>query len=84
MPTQPESDSHYLTKHPQWFFVGGSLIAAAVAFIAEGPGDYIGLGLLAVCVAAICLWSLTGSPSLYGAIGIVAVSILILEEQNRT
>ena len=78
MPTQLESDSHYLTKHPQWFFVGGSLIAAAVALIAEGPGDYIGLGVLAVCVAAVCLWSLTGHPSLYWTIVIVAVALLIL------
>lgn len=48
MPTPFDINTHHLLRRPQWFFVGGSTIAAAVALIAEGPGDYIGQ-LLTVC-----------------------------------
>lgn len=78
MPTQPNSETHYLLNQPQWFFVGGSLISAAVALIAEGPGDYIGLALLTICVAVVCSWSLSGKPSLYWTIAIIVTALLIL------
>lgn len=78
MPTKPDSETHYLLNQPQWFFVGGSLISAAVALIAEGPGDYIGLALLTICVAVVCSWSLSGKPSLYWTIAIVVTALLIL------
>lgn len=78
MPTRTHSDTHYLLKQPQWFFVGGAIIAGVVAIIAEGPGDYIGLALLLICVAVICMWSVAAWPSLYGAMIIVAVALLTL------
>ena len=73
-----DSDTVYWLQQPQWLFVGGSLLAAAVALIAEGPGSYIGLLLVTVCVAAISLWSLCGKPSLYWVVVIVAAALLLL------
>lgn len=78
MSTLPSTEHHYWLQHSRWLFVGGSLIAGIVALIAEGPGDFIGLALLCVCVIVICTWSLSGKPTLYWTVTIIIIALLIM------
>ncbi len=61
---------------PRWLFICGSVVAAGVALLAEGPGDYVGLVLLCICVGVISLWSLLGKPSLRWTVAIVCLLLL--------
>jgi len=78
--TSDRANTHSVSwlQQPRWLFVFGSVIAAIVALMAEGPGDYIGLALLCICVATICLWSLTEWVSLYWAVAIITIATLLL------
>ena len=78
MSPPPDTDTHYLLKQPHWFFVGGSIVAAVVALVAEGPGDFIGFGLLTICVISISSWSLIKKPSLHLTVAIVIGALVIL------
>ncbi len=73
-----KTEPQYWLLHSRWFFVGGSIIAAIVALLAEGPGDYIGLALLCACVASISAWSLLSKPSLYWTVFIIFIALFVL------
>ncbi len=78
MSTKPKIGPHHWLDQSHWWFVGSSLIAAIVALIAEGPGDYIGFLLLCICVSVICSWSLTNKPTLYWTVICVIAALLVL------
>lgn len=78
MSTLAKTEPQYWLHNSRWLFVGGSVIAAIVALMAEGPGDFIGLILLCICVGAICAWSLSGKPTLYWTVLVIFVALLIL------
>lgn len=78
MAMQTKTESHHWFTHSHRWFVGGSFIAAVVALMAEGPGDFIGLALVCVCVLTICAWSLFNKPNLYWAVSIIFIALLIL------
>lgn len=78
MRTLSKTQSYPWLHHSHWWFVGGSLIAAIVALIAEGPGDFIGFALLCVCVIVICTWSIKGKPNLYWTVFTIVAALMIL------
>jgi len=71
-------DIHSWLKKPQPIFIGGSLVAAIIAALAEGVGNPTGLLLLCVCVLVICIWTVTGKPSFVWAVAIVTISLVAI------
>jgi len=77
--TKPvDNDIHTWLKQPQPLFIGGSLIAAVSAVLAEGAGHPMGYVLLGLSVAVICSWTLTGTPTLTQAVVIMMVAMVAL------
>lgn len=62
----------------RWFFVSGSIAAAAVAVAAEGTGQWLGAALVGVSVLTIISWSVFEKPSVSVVAAVVAVSMLTL------
>lgn len=71
-------DTLFWLGKSHWLFISFSLIAAVVAILAEGPGQYVGLTLLGICIVVISSWSLIGKPTLYWTIAIVTSAILTI------
>jgi len=73
-----DNDIRTWLKQPQPLFIGGSLIAAVSAVLAEGAGHSLGYVLLGLCVAVNCSWTMTGRPTLVQAVVIMTIAMVAL------